>query len=481
MQARPLARIVPLLAALIFTSGATSVNAAEELLELKPVLRDFDDMYERRVVRVLVVYNKMMFFLDKGTQRGVAHDLFLEFEKFLNEKYDLGTRKFHVAFLPVPRDELMPRLVEGYGDIAAANLTITDERMEQVDFSDPLLTGVQEQLVTGPASTQINGRDDLAGQVVHVRKSSSYYSSLKKLNQDFETRGLEPIELTAADEYLEDSDLLEMVNAGLIPMIVVDSHKAAFWQEIFADIKVHAEINVREGGEIAWVIRKDSPKLEAVVNEFVKDHKKGTMLGNILFKRYLKENKWVKNSAEKGEMEKFENMVAMFAQYGDQYSFDPLMLAALGYQESGLDQSVRSSAGAIGVMQLLKTTAEDKNVGIPNIEELEFNIHAGSKYLRFMRDRYFTDSEIDDINKTLLTFAYYNAGPAKVAKLRKKAVEKGLDPNVWFGNVEIVSAEVIGRETTHYVSNIYKYYLAYKLVQQQHLRREQARKSIQGD
>ena len=157
------------------------------------------------------------------------------------------------------------------------------------------------------------------------------------------------------------------------------------------------------------------------------------------------------------------------------------MLAALGYQESGLDQSVRSGAGAIGVMQLLQSTAEDKNVGIANIQELEANIHAGSKYLRFLRDRYFADPGVNDINKTLLTFASYNAGPAKVAKLRKQAAERGLDPNTWFGNVEIISAEVIGHETTNYVSNIYKYYVAYKLVEQQRIKREQAKKSTQND
>jgi membrane-bound lytic murein transglycosylase MltF len=481
MKTHSFVKIAPLLVSLLFASVNLSVGAAEELLEFKPTLRNFDDMYEQRLVRVLVIHNKMMFFLDKGTKRGATHDLFVEFEKALNSQFDLKTRKIHVVFLPVPRNQLLSRLVEGYGDIAAGNLTITDERLALVDFSDPLLTGVQEQLVTGPASAEITTRDDLAGKTIHVRKSSSYFSSLEKLNQDFQARDLEPIELVAADENLEDNDLLEMVNAGLIPMIIVDSHKAAFWQDIFDDIDVHTDINVREGGEIAVAIRKDSPKLEEILNAFVKEHKKGSLLGNILFKRYLKENKWVKNAANKKELKKYYNMIALFTQYGDQYAFDPLMLAALGYQESGLDHGVRSGAGAIGVMQLLQSTAEDKNVGIADIHELESNIHAGSKYLRFLRDRYFADPEIDDLNKTLMAFASYNAGPAKISKLRKKAAEMGLDPNIWFGNVEIVSAEVIGRETTHYVSNIYKYYVAYKLVEQQHLEREQAINSMQDD
>jgi len=42
----------------------------------------------------------------------------------------------------------------------------------------------------------------------------------------------------------------------------------------------------------------------------------------------------------------------------------------------------------------------------------------------------------------------------------------GLDPNVWFGNVEIAAARVVGNETVRYVRNIYKYYIAYKLLDQ---------------
>ena len=171
----------------------------------------------------------------------------------------------------------------------------------------------------------------------------------------------------------------------------------------------------------------------------------------------------------------------MFTRFGDEYEFDWLMLAALGYQESGLDQSVRSPAGAVGVMQILPTTAKDPNVGITDIDQIEHNIHAGTKYLRFLRDRYFNDPDIDDINQTLFSFASYNAGPARVAKLRKEAAERGLDPNVWFGNVELISAKRIGRETTQYVSGIFKYYIAYKLIVEKNKKKSAAMEAVQTD
>lgn len=143
------------------------------------------------------------------------------------------------------------------------------------------------------------------------------------------------------------------------------------------------------------------------------------------------------------------------------------MLAALGFQESQLNQSRRSHTGAVGVMQILPSTAADKNINIKGIEKLENNIHAGAKYLRFLQDRYFSDKEFDKINRDLFTFAAYNAGPTRVARLRKEAEEAGLDTNIWFGNVEIIAANKIGRETVQYVSNIYKYYIAYRLISEQ--------------
>jgi membrane-bound lytic murein transglycosylase MltF len=255
-----------------------------------------------------------------------------------------------------------------------------------------------------------------------------------------------------------------MVSAGLIPMMAMDSHKAQFWKQIFDNITVHQDIAVRSGGEIAWAFRKDSPKLKAVVNDFVKGHKKGTMLGNMLFKRYLKNTKYVKNALSEKELKKYESMVNLFKKYAAEYGFNYLMISAQAYQESGLDHSKRSPSGAVGVMQLLPTTAKDPNINIPDIEKLENNIHAGTKYLRFIIDRYYKDEPMDEVNKMLFAFASYNAGPARINELRKKAGAMGLDPNVWLYNVEIAAAKSIGRETVQYVSNIYKYFISYQMV-----------------
>ena len=446
------------------TASETDSAPEEALLTNKPWMGDFDEMAKRRQIRVLVVYSKTFYFLDRGRQRGLSYDLLKEFEKFVNKKLKTKTLKINLVFIPVQRDELIPGLTQGLGDMAVANLTITPERLKRVDFSNPMLTGVKELLVTGPAAPPVTSIDDLAGQEVHVRRSSSYYESLAVLNESFKKGGKQQMKLVLVEEAFEDEDLLEMVNAGLIPMIVMDGHKAQFWIQIFDKIRIHSEIAVRTGGEIAWAFRKNSPKLKAIINDFVKGHKKGSMLGNMLLKRYLKNTKYVKNSLSKEELDKFEGMVKLFEKYAATYNFDYLMMAAQAYQESGLDQSKKSHAGAVGVMQVLPTTAADRNVNISEIEKLENNIHAGVKYMRFIVNRYYKDEPMDDVNKMLFAFASYNAGPAKVRRLRNRAAKMGLDPNVWFHNVEIVAAKVIGRETVQYVSNIYKYYIAYRMI-----------------
>lgn len=428
-------------------------------------------MVERGYIRALVVHSKTTYFLDGAQQRGITYEAMREFERFLNEKLGRRKRKVHIVFIPVPRDELISSVANGTGDIAAANLTVTPEREKLVDFSDAAMRNVKELVVTGPSGPRLSSVSDLAGQEIHVRQSSSYYESLTRLNDEFRGTGKPPIKVELADENLEDEDLLEMVNAGLIPAVVVDSHKADFWAQVFDDVTVHHDVAVREGGTVAWALRKNSPGLLEVVNEFAKGHRAGTLFGNVLLKRYLRSTKWVKNPQTEQEMRKFETTVDLFRKYAGEYEFDWLLIMAQAYQESTLDQNRRSRVGAIGVMQLMPATAAGSPISIQEIHKIENNIHAGVKYLRHIVDRYFDDEEIDELNRILFAFASYNGGPTRIARLRRKAADEGLDPNRWFKNVELVVAREVGREPVQYVSNVYKYYIAYKLITE----RQQAR------
>jgi membrane-bound lytic murein transglycosylase MltF len=433
---------------------------------------DLDGMLERRQVRMLVVPSRTFYFVDKGQQRGLSHDLGKAFEEELNRGSGRKKLPVEVVFIPTAQDDLLPALIQGRGDVAAANLTITPERRVWVDFSVPLWTGVDEILVTGPSSPEIRDVLDLGGHEIFVRLSSSYFQSLWHLNERLGREGRPPVVVKAAPEALTDEDILEMVNAGLLPFAVVDSHKAEFWAQVLPEIRLHRGIALRQGSEIAWAFRKNSPQLAKKLDDFARRHGKGTAFGNQKFREYLKNTKYVVNAASKQELAKLLRTIHFFQKYAARYDFDWLMLAAQGYQESRLDQNVKSRVGAIGVMQVMPATGKELAVG--DIRQIENNIHAGTKYLRTLLDRYFADAHFDALNRCLFAFAAYNAGPARVAGLRKQAAGRGLDPDVWFNNVEVIAAERIGQETVRYVSNIFKYYVAYQLVVEQQQVREKA-------
>ena len=439
----------------------------------KPFTGDFDALVKRRAIRVGVTFNRTHYFIDKGQERGLTYEALKLFENDLNADLKTGNLKVHVVIVPMSRDLLAPSLLQGKVDMIAAMVTVRPELEAIAAFSEPTRTNVSQVVVTGPGAPAIVTADDLSGQEVFVRKASAYYDTLTKLNEQLKARGKPAVVIDEAPDVLEDDDILEMVNAGLAPITVVDDYLAEFWSQVFTAISVHKDVPLRTGGRLAVAFRKENPRLRDAVNDWIRKHQKGDAFRNTIERRYLQNMKFVKNAAADTERQKLVAVAELFKKYGAEYNVDYLLMAAQGYQESTLDQNVKSPVGAIGVMQVMPPTGKELNVG--NISQVEPNIHAGVKYMRFMMDQYFKDEPMDDLNKILMTFASYNAGPGRVRQLRKETATRGLDPNVWFNNVERVASERIGRETVTYVSNIYKYYITYRLVADQRERRDAAK------
>jgi membrane-bound lytic murein transglycosylase MltF len=442
----------------------------------EPFSGDLDGMVKRRIIRAGVPFNRTFYFVDKGVQQGLSFDYLTLFADELNKRLNSGNAKVHVVLLAMPRDALLPALQAGKIDLVAAQLTATPERRKLVDFTNPTRPDVDEVVVTGPGLGSISSLEGLSGKKVFVRRSSSYHTSLEALNGKLKAQGKPAIEIEIASESLEDDDLLEMVNAGLLPATIVDDYLADFWKKVFTNLVVHDDLKLRSDGDLAVAIRKGSPKLAAELNHFIGRFGLESLMGRMIERRYLRNTNFVKNAASQNERDKFLAMADLFRRYGDQYGFDYLLMAAQGYQESRLDQGASSPVGAIGVMQLMPATGREQNVG--DVHKLEPNIHAGVKYMRFMRDRYFKGEPMDDLNKGLFTFASYNAGPGRIRQLRREAERRQLNPNVWFGNVEQIASERIGRETVTYVGNIYKYYVAYRLIAEERQRRESAKAAL---
>ena len=457
-------------------SSAGAGSGSLKRFGVMPQFGDLDTMVERRAIRVLTVYGPGRYFL-KDEPRGTVQEYADKLQKVVNEAFKTGLLTVQVPVIPVARDQLFPALQAGYGDIVMAGTTVTDNRQVGVDFTNPVSKPLKEVLITGPSAPRLGSLADLSDQTVYLRLSSSYAESVRKLSQTLVEQGEAPIRIEAVDESLEDEDLIEMVDTGLLPWAVVDDYKPQMWREVFTRVTVRDDLVLREGARLAWAIRPDSPQLKTFLDTFLEENREGTLFGNIIRNRYIRDFNWTENAMGATELSRYHKLSALFRKYGTDYGMDPTLLAAQGFQESRLDQSVRSPVGAIGVMQLLPSTAKDNNVAIPNIDELEPNIEAGAKYMAFLKERYFSGPELDELNGSLLALASYNAGPGRIRRLRREAAERGYDHNLWFDNVEVIVAEQVGRETVQYVSNIFKYYLTYRWINTADAERAAARRA----
>ena len=441
---------------------------------------DWDEIAKRGFLRVLVVYSKSGFFYDRGRGRGIVFDAMTEFENVVNKKLKTGPRKFKVVFIPVPPGQLQKALNDGIGDIICTGIFITPEREKLVDFTLPIATEAKLVVVTSKSHTPVSTVADLSGKNIYVNPLSVASAEIEKINAGLKQAGKPEINVKPVDPNLTEEDLLQMVNADVIPATTSFNFRAQLWSKVLPNLSV-TPVALDEAGNVGWAMRKGSPQLKAVMDDFVKSHGKGTGFGNMVIQRYLKNEKYLKNSTSQAEIKKFESYAKFFKQYAAEFNFDYLMLAAQGYQESMLNQDRVSPRGAVGIMQVMPQYAAANPINIPNVRDPQNNIHAGAKMLAQITKTYFNDPGINQTNKTLFTFAAYNAGQNRIVRLRKETKEQGLDPNKWFGNVELIAAKDIGQETVQYVSNIYKYYVAYKMTLEQHEVREEAKEALKAN
>ena len=479
-----------ILTGLLFASAASTVEQTEYPKEAaqKRATRpdkwdgDFDALLKHRMIRILVPYSPTLFYNDRGQQRGIIAEAGAELEKYINEKYP-DKRPFTVVLIPTTREHLFQGLIDGEGDVVAGSITITPARLERFDFTTPTYNRINQILITGPEAPELHSLDDLAGQTIHVRKSKSFYENLLQLNERFEHadpsgRQLPLMKLVLLPDELESEDVLDMVNAGMFQIAVCEEWRANIWARYLPNVRVRRDLVLKEDTQLGWAMRKQSPRLKAVLDAFIV---RGNANG--LFQRLLQNAdvnvRRTRNATGGSEMKKFEATIKLFREYGQQYQFDYLMLAAQGYQESRLNQSARSSRGAVGIMQLMPATGTEMKVG--DILQAAPNIHAGTIYMARLMDRYFKDARFDEQNRNLFAFASYNAGPGNISMVRTRAMKEGVNPDVWFNQVEHIAARTLGQETVRYVRNVFKYYVAYKLAQQTEDARAQAIEGLKAN
>jgi membrane-bound lytic murein transglycosylase MltF len=355
---------------------------------------DLDEMVRRGSIRALVLYSRSGFFYVDGKPEGISYEALQYLEQFVTQK--LRTRQhIQVTFIPVRPDQLESYLTEGIGDLIGYPVAMTPEREQQVAFSVPLETGVKQILVTGKGFGPVASLQDLSGKKVFVNPVATYYGNLEKVNDSLRKQGKPPILIENADKNLLDEDLMEMVNAGILPATVTITQRAQLWASVFHNITPRPDIVIANQEDLAWAVRKNNPKFKELVDQFVSTHAAGTSFGNTLMRRYLESNQWITNPTDEEQIKKFNELANFFKTYSSQYGFDYLMVIAQGYQESQLNQAARSPGGAVGVMQVKPSTAAAPPISIPDIGTAENNIHAGVKLLNSIATKYFSDPKID--------------------------------------------------------------------------------------
>ena len=432
---------------------------------------DLDGMRERRLIRMAVPNSGFFYYIRDGRQSGTVAEAIRVLEKYVNRKFGLrGASRIKVIAVPLTRDRLLPAVVSGQADIASGGLTVTEGRLDSIQFTQPIVTGVREIVVSGPLAQPLTLIEDLAGREVVVRASSSYYESLRRVSRELEAAGFEPIVIVETHEVFEADDLLEMVAEGLIGITVCDDYIAEFWRHIYPDLRVHDELAVREGGDVAWALRQDNPQLAELLDDFVSKNRIGTETGNVIRNRYLDNPERLAGALDSDRLAMLTSNADVFRKYATEYGFDWLQLAAQAYQESRLNNATVSRAGAVGLMQVLPSTA--RAVGVEDFRSLDGNVRAGARYMRQLADS-FEDGKIDPVDQWLLALASYNAGDTRIRKLRRRAAANGLDPDRWFDNVELEVRKSVGSETVNYVRRVMQYYLAYRLTFERELLRQQ--------
>jgi membrane-bound lytic murein transglycosylase MltF len=438
-------------------------------------LGDLDGMLQRGQVRILIPFSRTFFFRANDQELGLSSEILGRYKQFLNDQLVLGDQKIKFIFLPTPEERLLEDLLAGKGDIVAAAPALSPEQEKRVAFVSPVAAEIQEILVTGPDAPQFKSIFNLSGQEITVREDSSYVAGLRKLNNTLASIGRKPVRLHFADTFLDDEDLLEMTAAGLLPMTVVDSHVGEFWGTVFHDLRLHNNIALRTAKEISWAARADSFLLRESIRSFHKNSylPRDGHLG--LTDYYRVKDGFLSNSLSLPALERYHSTAALFEQYGKQYSFPPLLLTALAYQESQLDLSWPGKNGRVGLtgIHLSAVLEEGLEADLQQIRKPEYNIHTAARYLRFLADHYFSSSRLSEPDRNLMAVAAYQAGPEQVMAARKRAALAGYNPDIWFHHVETALPPEDGRDTAQYVRNIYNYSKAYEYFLDQTDNREQ--------
>ncbi len=423
-------------------------------VERKDVIvnRDFNTIKSNNKIKILLDYSSTNYFVYRGEAMGFEYDVLKRFAK----KYNLILEVRIVTNM----DSIFYFLNNGFGDIAAGNLTVTRGRERDVLFTDAILYTRQVLVQKKPVHWQtmkrneldaklIKDKEKLFGREVYVRKNSSYYSQLRSIS----TNKNNPIKIIESPGYISTEELIEKVANNEIEFTVTDLNIALANHFQFPDIDIGTFISPPT--KIAWAVRKTSPMLLDTLNQWFAEYKKSKEFKSIQKKYFgTKQQRTLHAredflSEEGGQISPFDEIIKKYAQ---KLNWDWKLLASLIYQESKFNANAESWAGAKGVMQLMPSTAE--KFGINSTSTIEQQVNAGVKLL-FKIDEILQETVSDSSERIKFVLASYNVGLGHVQDAQRLAEKYEKQPMIWENNVDYYLLHK--SEMKYYRDNVVKF------------------------
>ena len=423
-------------------------------------MRSYADMLTRGEIRMAVPYDRTIYVDSKSQKLGASPFIATYLGRFLTDKYKKNIR---ITLVPTEPGQLINTINSGKADFAHG---FVDEYASEINASRyiffPRLRHERHVLVSNSAEESISSLNEMSGKTVCLGRQTEA-PIFNELNKALQKSGKKSIHVYRDRVVLDDEDLLQMLNDGLVPHVYVALWKANLWKPLLKNIRINNETITPGDATEGVIVGAQNKSLSEDILAFVDSPLIDTALNNFRTSDFKYREHVLKNPTEPLEWARYISMKPTFERYGAENRLDPLFLAALGFQETMLNQSLVSPMGAIGVMQLLPATGASMKVG--DIRQLDPNIHAGAKYMSSLLYSMSIDDEFTKIERAFFATAAYNAGPNNIRKARDEAAKSGFNPNKWFLNVEMVAAKMIGLETFFYVRNVYKYFVAYDVRQ----------------
>jgi membrane-bound lytic murein transglycosylase MltF len=420
-------------------------------------VRDLDAIRDKQVLRVLVNQSRNSSGGVKGQEIGVEFQRLQAFEHYLNAQAGDG-RKVTFKIVPKAKNQLLTALERGEGDLVAPGELLDATQSKGVQASEPVVRDVPLVLVGVRGQRSLRHLEQLSGRTLSLPTGSAADEALHQLNRRLELRKLPPAKIEWVDPSLAVEDVLEMVQAGIYPLTLVEQPIAERWARVMPRLRLDRSLIVKTEGDINWFVRSDATQLRASVDGFLDAYKPANGRDEAFEKAY-KNMYRVNNPLVRGNMDKLEQLRPTLQRHADAQGIDWLDLAALAFKESKLNPGAKGSGGATGLLQITPTAA--RRVGVGNIQNTDNNVQAAARYMALIQRKFFSSPRVNERERMAFVLAAYNLGPERVQRMRKEARKRGLNPNQWFFQTERIAMEQGGENVVTFVNSVNKYYLAF--------------------